>query len=158
MYSFVLSLMLTAACGQPQATQDPYSPDAMKLLHEGKAIKLTFDGTYAGESMPHASGLPNGLKPGTHTMKLENFSMDDYVYLTFSYNGSTVDFSNGTNNLDGFGELGEPTDDGGSIAPELIGKMFEVTWEMKTSTFMCCEGAMDTWVGMNPSITSVSPK
>jgi hypothetical protein len=89
--------------------------------------------------------------PATFEAKYMGFDMGDYPHIIFKdQKGNEYDFGDGANSYGSFKE-----DDLLAEKSKYKGKTFKVTWEWKTSTFLCCEGEMTERTGKVPSITNL---
>ncbi len=92
----------------------------------------------------------DGLAP-TFEAKYTGFDIGDYPHITFiDKKGKEYDFGNGNNTYGKFKEEEIVTE-----KSKYEGKMFKVTWEWKTSTFLCCDGEMDPMSAKVPSIVNL---
>lgn len=90
--------------------------------------------------------------PFTLEAKYMGFEIGDYPHIIFKdKKGKEYDFGDGNNSYGSFKEDDFLTDG----KSKYQGKTFKLTWEWKTSTFLCCEGEMEEHTGKVPSITSL---
>lgn len=89
--------------------------------------------------------------PSTFEAKYIGFDIGDYPHITFKdEKGKEYDFGDGANSYGSFKE-----EDFLAKKSKYEGKMFKLTWEWKTSTFLCCDGEMDKKIAKVPSIVNL---
>lgn len=90
--------------------------------------------------------------PATFEAKYMGYDIGDYPHIIFEdKKGKEYDFGDGANVYGTYKEEDFVTDN----KSKFEGKTFKVTWEWKTSTFLCCDGEMEEHTGKVPSITNL---
>lgn len=124
---------------EPTTIADNYS-------RENKVLEKTF---YADE-IKEWKDVPNLL-----TVKYWGIERGDYFHLLFvDKKGVTYDFGFGENNFGKY-ELYRDTETGTFENPELLCKKFKLFWEIKKTTYPCCDGEYDKTEGLQPSIVKL---
>lgn len=141
----------SAMTDTPTPTRETVYKVVMVPNDDGDGMHPTYEGPMPGAAA-YAMDTPEGLTPGTYDGVFVDSEMGDYYHFTFDLGGDVIDFGSGDNQLAGTPFAGKT----GEELASLKGKEFTVTWDYRESTFACCEGSTDTYLGMKPSIVSVS--
>ncbi len=142
----------TAMTDKPTPTRETVYKVVVVPNDDGLGHHPTYFGPMPGAAI-YGTDTPEGLTPGTYDGVFLDTVMGDYYHFTFDLGGDIIDFGSGDNQL--VGTVFE--DKIGFNLDHLKGKEFTVTWDYRESTFTCCSGSMDTYLGMKPSIVGLSP-
>ena len=155
-----LSLALMTNCKPGNKTdKEPITQDTTQKTKDTTATVQNQDTTQKEEKVdPALKGYMEYAHetwdkvPATFEAKYMGFDMGDYPHIIFKdKKGIEYDFGDGANSYGTYKEEDFVSDN----KSKYEGKTFKVTWEWKTSTFLCCDGEMEEHTGKVPSITNL---
>lgn len=119
---------------------DPVDTLVVTNLDENAPLKSYID--YVHERMKNVPNPVRAIYEGTE--------FGDYFHLSFRIpEDFYLDFADGDNNFSDYELFDSESFESNK---QYVGKTFEIHWEYKKSTFLCCDGEMETVVAEMPSI------